>query len=163
MTTPTTPGAVSRRAAAMSRLSVIAAWAIGAAATAGAVVLGVNAVVTAIVEEITIDRAVVVVVLVVFAVVVGLQVLAARHAGVQERFFDDEGTGSMVFGAVMLAGGVYVAVSMAAAGYRPITGAVFMCAFATAMCVRSATLASRSIRRGHAREPGEEAKPRKTP
>ena len=36
-------------------------------------------------------------------------------------------------------------------------GAVFMCGFATAMCVRSATLASRSIRRGHPREPGEEA------
>ena len=44
--------------------------------------VGVIAVVTAMVEEVTIDRAIVVVVLVVFAVVVGLQVLAARHAGV---------------------------------------------------------------------------------
>ena len=87
----------------MSRAAIIAAWAIGAAASAGAVVFGVIAVTTAIAGEVVIDRAIPFVALVVFAVLVGLQVLTARRAGVPERYFDTEGPDSLLGGVVATA------------------------------------------------------------
>jgi hypothetical protein len=146
----------------MSRTAIITAWAIGAAATAGAVVFGVIAVTTAIAGEVVIDRAIPFVVFVVFAVLVGLQVLTARRAGVPERYFNTEGPGSLLRGVVATAIGVYAAASFAA-GYERVDGAVVMCGLTTLMCIRSAGLASQSIQRSHPSEPGKEDEPCKTP
>ena len=139
----------------MNVASIVAAWAIGLAATAGAVVFGVVAVATVMLGEVAIDRAIPAIALGVVAVAVGLQVLGARHAGVPERYIAADGPGGLVFGAVAVIVALYVTVSLAA-GYEQVSGAAVICGFAAALCVRSADLTSQSIRRGQTREPGED-------
>ena len=139
----------------MNVASIVAAWAIGLAATAGAVVFGVVAVATVMLGEVAIDRAIPAIALGVVAVAVGLQALGARHAGVPERYIAADGPGGLVFGAVAVTVALYVTVSLAA-GYEQVSGAAVICGFAAALCVRSADLTSQSIRRGQTREPGED-------
>ena len=82
-----------------------------------------------------------------------MQVGAARRAGVTERYLDDTGPGGRWFSLIAVSVGVYAGASMIS-GYEPINGTVVMNGLATAMCVRSANLASLSIGRGHTGEPG---------
>ncbi|HEV7805381.1 MAG TPA: hypothetical protein VGO80_06170 [Solirubrobacteraceae bacterium] len=137
----------------MSDVTIIAAWAIGLAVTAGAVVFGVVAVATVLSGEAVIDRAIPAAAFGVAAVVVGLQVLAARRAGVPERYIAADAPRGLVFGAVAVIVARYATVSLAA-GHEQVNGAAVICGFAAALCVRSANLASQSIRRD--REPGQE-------
>ena len=146
----------------MSRVSLVAAWVVGLGACAAGVVFGVVAVATAVLGEVVIDRAIPAAAFGVAAVVVGLQVLAARRAGVPERYIAADGPGGLVFGAVAVIVALYVTVSLAA-GYEQVNGAAVICGFAAALCVRSADLTSQSIRRGQTREPGEDGIMRDTP
>ena len=144
----------------MSRVAPVAAWVVGLGAAAAGVVFGVVAVATAVLGDIVMNRAIPVTALAVAGVVVGLQVLAARRAGAHERYIDTNGRGGLLLGAVATAVGVYALISVAA-GYERVNGAAVICGLATALCVRSANLASQSIRRAAAR--GGEGEPCATP
>ena len=98
---------------------------------AGGVVFGVVAVATAVLGDIVMNRAIPVIALGVATVVVGLQVLAARRAGVPERYIDTNGRGGLLFSAVAAAVSVYALISMTV-GYEQVNGAAVMCGLATA-------------------------------